>query len=97
MIQTLPAVILGLYTRWFDDWALLIGWAVGIAAGTWMAAAVKFTAIYPLAIAGFTLPGYSALYTVILNLAVTVILTFIFRAMRKTSPRDETVATDYRD
>src|SRR5665213_1787224 len=37
IIQTFPAVILGLYTRWFDDWALLVGWAVGTALGTWMA------------------------------------------------------------
>src|SRR6185312_12355072 len=27
IIQTLPAVMLGVYTRWFNDWALLIGWA----------------------------------------------------------------------
>jgi solute:Na+ symporter, SSS family len=25
IIQTLPAVILGSYTRWFNDWALLVG------------------------------------------------------------------------
>src|SRR5437762_3867365 len=31
IIQTLPSVILGAYTRWFNDWALLVGWAVGIA------------------------------------------------------------------
>jgi len=29
IIQTLPAVMLGVYTRWFNDWALLIGWLVG--------------------------------------------------------------------
>ena len=29
IIQTLPAVMLGVYTRWFNDWALLIGWAAG--------------------------------------------------------------------
>ncbi len=97
MIQTLPSVIVGLYTRWFDDWALLIGWAAGIGLGTWMAVKVNFTAIYPLTLFGFTLPGYSALYTVILNLAVTAILTVIFRAIRKAPPRDETVAADYRD
>ena len=33
IIQTLPAVLLGAYTRWFNDWALFVGWAVGIAAG----------------------------------------------------------------
>jgi SSS family solute:Na+ symporter len=36
IIQTLPSVMLGVYTRWFNDWALLIGWAVGTGAGSWM-------------------------------------------------------------
>jgi SSS family solute:Na+ symporter len=27
--QTIPAVIVGLYTRWFNPWALLAGWACG--------------------------------------------------------------------
>ena len=26
IIQTLPSVMLGVYTRWFNDWALLVGW-----------------------------------------------------------------------
>src|SRR5262249_1063860 len=29
IIQTVPAVLLGVYTRWFNDWALLVGWAAG--------------------------------------------------------------------
>ena len=29
IIQTLPPVMLGAYTRWFNAWALLVGWAVG--------------------------------------------------------------------
>jgi SSS family solute:Na+ symporter len=41
IIQTLPVVILGAYTRWFNDWALLISWAVGIVFGTVMAIAVN--------------------------------------------------------
>ena len=48
IIQTLPSVMLGAYTRWFNDWALLVGWAVGIAAGTAMAAAANLTPTYPL-------------------------------------------------
>jgi len=27
--QTIPAVIVGLYTRWLNPWALIIGWAAG--------------------------------------------------------------------
>ena len=37
ILQTLPAIVVGLYTRWFHRWALLAGWAVGMAYGTWLA------------------------------------------------------------
>ena len=30
MIQIFPALVLGLFTRWFSGWALFVGWAVGI-------------------------------------------------------------------
>ena len=29
ILQTLPAIVFGLFTRWFHRWALLAGWAVG--------------------------------------------------------------------
>jgi SSS family solute:Na+ symporter len=49
-----------------------------------------------LVIAGFTLPGYAAIYSVILNLAVAVVLTPIFNALRGGKPPlDATVAADY--
>lgn len=96
IIQTLPAVMLGAYTRWFNDWALLLGWAAGIVAGTAMALATNLTAVYPLVIAGYTLPGYTALYTVILNLVLAIVLTPAFNAMKaRHLPVDETVPTDY--
>ena len=96
IVQTLPAVMLGAYTRWFNDWALLIGWAVGMIAGTAMAIAANLTPTYPLAIAGFVLPGYSALYTVILNLVIAVVLTPIFDGLKERSASsDETMAADY--
>ena len=34
ILQTLPAIVFGLFTRWFHRWALLIGWAVGMTYGT---------------------------------------------------------------
>ena len=34
MVQIFPAMIFGLYTRWFSGWALLIGWAAGMIVGT---------------------------------------------------------------
>src|SRR3954471_18094986 len=33
ILQTLPAVAIGLYTRWFHRWALIAGWAAGMLVG----------------------------------------------------------------
>jgi SSS family solute:Na+ symporter len=96
IIQTLPPVMLGAYTRWFNSWALLAGWAVGTFAGTAMAIATKLTTTFPLALGGHIFPGYTAVYTVLLNLAVAVVLTPVFNAL--SSERDvvdETLAADY--
>jgi len=35
ILQTLPAVALGLYTRWFHAKALIAGWSAGMAVGMW--------------------------------------------------------------
>ena len=82
IIQLLPAVLLGLYTKAFNAQSLLAGWAVGTAIGTYMAATQGFaTSIYPLAIFGITLPGYAALYSVVLNLLVVFALSPVFGAL----------------
>ncbi len=36
ILQTLPALALGLYTSWFHRGALIAGWVAGMAAGLWM-------------------------------------------------------------
>jgi len=96
IIQTLPSVMLGAFTRWFNDWALLLGWAAGIIAGTTMAAVMNLTPTYPLALGGYSFPGYTAFYTVILNLIVAIVLTPVFNAMSaRRAPIDDTVAADY--
>jgi len=81
IIQLLPAVVLGLFTRFANGWALLIGWAVGTAFGTYMAAVQGFaTSIYALSLFGVTLPGYAALYSVVLNFAAALLFTPLFNA-----------------
>ena len=96
IIQTLPAVMLGAYTRWFNDWALLAGWVVGMLAGTVMAVAAHFASTYPLALGGYVFPGYAALYTVILNLVVAIVLTPVLNALSAhRAAIDETMAADY--
>jgi SSS family solute:Na+ symporter len=36
ILQTLPAVAVGLYTRWLHRWGLVVGWFVGMGLGMWM-------------------------------------------------------------
>ncbi len=95
IIQTLPSVILGLYTRMLNGWALLIGWAVGFGLGTWMVAAVNFAPVYPLKLFGTTVPCYVALASLVVNLAVGMVLSVVFNLVRSDRHRDVTVASDY--
>ena len=37
ILQTFPAIVIGLYTRWFHRIALIIGWPAGMAYGTYQA------------------------------------------------------------
>jgi SSS family solute:Na+ symporter len=79
IIQLLPAIVLGLYARSCNASALLIGWAAGLAVGTYMAGTQGFaSSVYPLAAFGVTLPGYAALYSVLVNFALAIGLTPLF-------------------
>ena len=94
IIQTLPAVIIGLYTRWFHEKALFLGWRVGIVVGTGLAAAQGFSPMNTISFAGYVLPSYTAFATLILNFAVTIVLTPVFNAMG-TRGIDETRVEHY--
>ena len=86
IIQLLPAILLGLYTQSCNAKALLIGWAAGLAIGTYMAATQGLaSSVYPLSAFGLTIPGYAALYSVIVNFALSIGLTPLFnRALQPT-------------
>jgi solute:Na+ symporter, SSS family len=95
--QTIPSVIVGLYTRWFNPWAPIIGWAAGLVSGTWMAASLGFqSAVFPLAIDGLTVPGYAALHALAINFAVSIVLTPLLNQIRITRGADKASAADYR-
>jgi SSS family solute:Na+ symporter len=93
IIQTLPAVLSALYTRFFNGWALLAGWAAGVAAATWMAAQLNFTAaIYPITVGGFTFPCYIALPSLLLNIAVAAVLSLGVRVFVTIRPESAAAA-----
>ncbi|HEV7662554.1 MAG TPA: sodium:solute symporter [Chloroflexota bacterium] len=95
IIQILPAVVVGLYTRWLHRTALLIGWAIGMLTGTAMAVSQNFASVYPLQIGGSSIAGYAALYALILNFVVTIVLTWVFNALALPAGADQTAQADY--
>jgi SSS family solute:Na+ symporter len=100
ILQTFPAIVVGLYTRWFHRWALLIGWAAGMAYGTWVAYGVSSPTQShfggPLAdFPGTSTKVYIAATAFALNLVVTVVLTVVFRAMKVDPGVDQTHRDDY--
>jgi SSS family solute:Na+ symporter len=98
ILQTLPSIVLGLYTRWLHRWGLLAGWAVGIALGTWMASELHFKGtVYPLRVGAVTVPGYAALWALIANLAVAGTLSAVLPLLGVTRGTDATSEEDYGD
>jgi SSS family solute:Na+ symporter len=96
ILQTLPAIVLGLYTRWLHRWGLLAGWAAGMATGTWMASTLGFKAnVYPLHVGGTTVSGYAALWALVVNLAVAAVVTVAMDSLRVGRGEDATKSEDY--
>jgi SSS family solute:Na+ symporter len=97
ILQTFPAVVFGLYGRWFHARALFAGWLVGMIVGTAMAASQHFSSVFPLSLGGATYPAYAAIYALVTNLVVAVILTPICDALHLRRAADATAASDYDD
>jgi SSS family solute:Na+ symporter len=96
IIQTFPAIAFSVFTRFFNGWALLAGWAVGIFSATYLVALNHFTAaIFAFHVLGHTLPSYIALATVVLNAMVAAALSLPMNALASDRAGDETVAADY--
>ena len=98
ILQTFPAIVIGLYTRWFHRIALIIGWAAGMAYGTVQAyrtpggGQAHFGAsVAP--VLGHT--TYIAITALIVNLIVTTLLTLLFRKIGLQDGYDETRPADY--
>jgi SSS family solute:Na+ symporter len=98
ILQTVPSLIGGLYTRWFHRTALFWGWLVGMVLGTWMPATVGFkTSFFALHLGGSTILGYAGVWALIVNLVIVLVLSPIFHATGVSNGKDDTVAEDYVD
>jgi SSS family solute:Na+ symporter len=107
MLQTFPAIVIGLYTRWFHRWALLAGWAAGLTAGALM----LYDTPNPLtgkahfggaqyALSNFGLDTKVTIYTGIIaltvNLVVVTVASLVLRAAGADAGTDATRPADYR-
>jgi SSS family solute:Na+ symporter len=100
ILQTFPAIVVGLYTRWFHRWALLAGWAAAMVYGTWVAYDQASPAQKHFGSPLATFPGthtlvYIAATAFILNLLVAVALTAVLRALKVSPGVDQTSPDDY--
>jgi len=94
--QLFPAVVVGAFTRKCHPWALLAGWAAGMATGTGMALSNHLkSSVYPIHLPGHTWLMYAAVPAVTINLTVTVLLTLLLKACKVSPGLDATVAEDY--
>lgn len=93
MLQTLPAVIIALYTRWFHRWGLLAGWLVGMVVGTWIATAQDFTPVWEVPVLGVT--AYTGLVALALNLVVAALITLVLGGRGRADRLDETRPEEY--
>jgi SSS family solute:Na+ symporter len=97
ILQTFPAIVFGLYTRWFHRWALLAGWAVGMVYGTLAA----YNVINPATgnhfggsvanIPGIAQMGYIGLTAFVINLIIAAVLSVALNAAKVPNGTDETV------
>ncbi|MGP8001328.1 MAG: monocarboxylate uptake permease MctP [Streptosporangiaceae bacterium] len=97
IVQTFPAIVAGLYTRWFNRWALVIGWAVAMVWGTIEAYRLPSpgkpgthfgASADTVPVIGHTV--YIGLTGLVMNLVIAVLLTVVFRAARVPVGADET-------
>ncbi|MEU5939672.1 hypothetical protein ABZ807_10825 [Micromonospora sp. NPDC047548] len=91
ILQTFPAVAIGLYTRWLHHRALLAGWVVGMVGGTLMVVWGGFSSIISINLAGRHVQVYAALAALALNLVVAVALTPLLDWLRSPRSVDHTV------
>jgi SSS family solute:Na+ symporter len=105
VIQVLPAVVLGLYTRWFHRWALVAGWIVGMGLSIYMLwitpnpapGGSQHFGSSTFALSHWGLNTTAGIWTGIVGLVANVLVSAVLTPVLRRAPRgtDETNAADY--
>ncbi|TWJ16571.1 monocarboxylate uptake permease MctP [Geobacter argillaceus] len=98
ILETFPAIIFGLFTRWLHHRALLIGWIVGMASGTAMMASSGFKSpLYTVHLGEMSFSAYAGVFALALNLLMAVALTPVCKALGIEHREDKTKPEDYNE
>jgi SSS family solute:Na+ symporter len=77
ILQTLPALVFGLFFGWFRAPALLVGWAVGFFGGSWIVWQNGLKPLQALSFGGTTVTVYSGLLALAANIVVAVLVNLV--------------------
>jgi SSS family solute:Na+ symporter len=100
ILQTFPAIVFGLYTRYFHRWALLLGWAAGIGYGAVVAWKQSSATQHHFASQVAQIPwthqkAYIAISALVVNLVVLLVTDLVLKAVKAPVGEDSTAAADY--
>ena len=98
ILQTFPSVVIGLFTRWFHRAALIFGWLAGMAYGTVQAYRTSGGGQAHFGASAAPVFGhttYIAITALLLNLAVSAVLSVVFKGFGLPDGYDETKPADY--
>jgi solute:Na+ symporter, SSS family len=97
MLQIFPAVVCGLFTRWFRSSALLAGWIAGMALGSALAYHQGLKPVYAVTVGGTHVGIYIGLLALVVNFVVAIVATPVAAMFKRAAPTDVTQAADYED
>src|SRR6267143_3708840 len=94
ILQTLPALVFGLFFNWFRAPALLLGWLIGFAAGTVLAWVNGLKPLHALALGHASVTIYIGLLALAANILVAVIANLVWRPTgRRKSPSSTAISS----
>ena len=93
ILQTFPAVAIGLYSTWLHRRALLVGWMGGMIIGTQLVVSGGFSSVVNIGTDRWPIQVYAALLALMINLAIATTLTPVLRRYDFSGRLDPT-ATD---
>lgn len=77
ILQTLPALVFGLFSGWFRAPALLAGWLVGFLGGTWLVWLNGLKPLQAISLGGAPFTVYIGLLALLANVAVAVLVNLV--------------------